>query len=117
VGQVKERMILMKDLRNTTKLVKAILEENEMARNSDSYLYLKVLEHISRREDLGLEYMTVIYFLSNISKMPVPGFETVRRTRQKVQADCPDLASNKKVAEMRMENEKEFKSYALGVTE
>lgn len=107
----------MTDLNTTTKLVKHILENNQQTRNSDSFLYLKVLEYISEKEGFALNHMTVPYFLENMNEYGFPGFETVRRTRQKLQADFPDLAACDKVQAMRMENEQAFKAYALGVLE
>lgn len=104
----------MNDLKTTTKLVKAILEQDEKARNSDSFLYLKVIEHISARKGIALTYMTVAQFLMNWKRLGFPGFETVRRTRQKVQQHHPELAACDKVAGMRMVNETEFRQYARG---
>ena len=102
----------MNELQTTTKLVKAILEEDLQARNSDSFLYLKVLEHISEKEGFALYHMTVPFFLENMKAYGFPGFETVRRTRQKVQQHHPELAASKKVAGMRMINETEFRQYS-----
>jgi hypothetical protein len=102
----------MNDLQNTTQLVKAILEEDKQARNSDSFLYLKVLEHISRKEGFAINHMTVPYFLENMKEYGFPGFETVRRTRQKVQQHHPELAACDKVKGMRMIEETEFRQYA-----
>ena len=102
----------MNELQNTTQLVKAILEEDKQARNSDSFLYLKVLEHISEKEGFAINHMTVPYFLENMKEYGFPGFETVRRTRQKVQQHHPELAASKKVAGMRMIQETEFRQYA-----
>lgn len=103
----------MNELKTTTKLVKAILEENKQARNSDSFLYLKVLEHISKQEGFAISHMTVPYFLENMKHYGFPGFETVRRTRQKIQAMFPELAACDKVADMRAAQEDEFRAYAL----
>ena len=104
----------MNDLNTTTKLVKAILEQDEMARNSDSFLYLKVLEHISNQEGFAINHMTVPYFLENMKEYGFPGFETVRRTRQKVQQHHPELAACDKVTRMRMLNETDFRRYSRG---
>lgn len=104
----------MNDLNTTTKIVKAILEQDEMARNSDSFLYLKVLEHISNQEGFAINHMTVPYFLENMKDYGFPGFETVRRTRQKVQQHHPELAACDKVAGMRMINETAFRRYSRG---
>ena len=104
----------MNDLKTVSKLVKAILEQDEQARNSDSFLYLKVLQYIADREEIFLAAMPVPYFLENMKAYGFPPFESVRRTRQKIQEHHPELAACKKVEEMRMENEKEFRAYARG---
>lgn len=41
-------------------------------------------------------------------------FESVRRTRQKVQAECPWLAACPKVGEYRAENEQAYREFARG---
>ncbi|WP_458398560.1 hypothetical protein [Anaerotignum sp.] len=105
----------MNDLNTTTKLVKYILENNQQTRNSDSFLYLKVLEHVANQKGIHLNGLTVPDFLTSMNVFGFPGFETVRRTRQKIQAECPDLAACDKVQAMRIENEQAFKAYALGV--
>jgi len=105
----------MTNLTTTTKLVKAILEENQQARNSDSYLYLKVIEHISEEEGYGLQHMTVPFFLENMNGYGFPPFESVRRTRQKIQQTYPHLAASKKVEEYRTANEEVYRAYAQGV--
>lgn len=104
----------MTELKNTTRLVKSILETDTQARNSDSILYLRVLERISKERGIHLDFLTVRNFLMSMNVLPFPPFESVRRTRQKVQAAYPELASAERVAAMRMENEKEYRAFALG---
>lgn len=104
----------MNDLKTTTKLVKAILEEDERARNSDSFLYFKVLKACGKKNGIDLYRMSVAAFLLDMDKLDVPGFETVRRTRQKIQQHHPELAACDRVAGMRMVNETEFRQYARG---
>lgn len=104
----------MKDLKQTSKLVKMILEEDKKARNSDQYLYLKVLKYIEALYDINISNMTVEHFLANTPDLPCPNFETVRRTRQKVQAQFPELAANRRVAAARAENEEVFREFATG---
>jgi hypothetical protein len=101
----------MDDLNTTTKIVKHILNTEPHTRNSDSFLYLRVLEYIADQQGLMFPAMTVQYFLTNLSDLPFPGFETVRRTRQKLQADYPDLAANTSVKAMRAEKEQEYLNY------
>lgn len=103
-----------KQLITTTNLVKTILETNTQARNSDSYLYLKVLEHIALQKGIDLQGLTVPNFLLSLNVLGLPCFETVRRSRQKIQSEYPELAANKAVQEFRAANEQEYRGYAKG---
>ena len=114
MGQVTERVIWMNELKCTSKLVKQILETDPQTRNSDCILYFKVLHVISTRNGIRLQEMTVPDFLLNMKSYGFPGFETVRRARQKIQATYPGLAASKKISEMRMINETEFRVFARG---
>lgn len=105
----------MVDLKTTTSIVKAILEEDERTRNSDSYLYLKVLEYIGRQKGMHFHLWTVATLLTSLDEFNLPPFESVRRTRQKVQQTYPHLAACKKVEEQRMANEEVYRAYARGV--
>jgi hypothetical protein len=100
------------ELKNTKALVKHILEEDQKARNSDSYLYLKVIEHIADHKGFNLWELTVPYFLKYMTDYGFPPFESVRRTRQKLQAEYPELSANRKVAAQRAENEEAFRDFA-----
>lgn len=102
----------MNDFKRITQIVKAVLENYPQTRNSDSFLYLKVLQIIGRSKGINTNNMTVEEFLLYQHKLGLPGFETVRRTRQKIQAANPELAACEKVNIMRLENEKEFRQFA-----
>ncbi len=106
----------MKKLLRTSNLVKDILTEIPATRNSDSLLYLKVIERIAAQSDqpIDLTQLTVPYFLCNIKKLNFPYFETVRRTRQKVQEQHPELKSSAEVEAVKAEKEKVYRAYALG---
>lgn len=104
----------MKDLKSTKALVQAILERDQKARNSDSYLYLTVLNIIAEKEKINLHNITVIDFLLNLKRSPFPPFESVRRARQKIQEKCPWLCSCETVSEYRAENEEAFREFARG---
>ena len=101
-----------KELRNTTKIVHIILEKDEYARNSDSYLYLKVCEKIGNDRGINLSTMSVPHFFLHLKAYNLPGFETVRRTRQKLQAEHPELSGDSNVEAQRILNEESFKEYA-----
>ena len=105
----------MNDLKTTTALVKSILEQDKQCRNSDSFLYLKVLSVIGKQRGIDIEKMSVPYFLVHLHGAGFPGFETVRRTRQKIQQHHPELAACESVEGFRAENEAEYIEYARGV--
>lgn len=100
------------ELKNIKALVKTILEQDQRARNSDSFLYMKVIEHLDKNNGSNFSKMTVSCFLVNMSNLKAPSFETVRRTRQKLQAEFPELSANKKVTEFRADNEEVFREFA-----
>jgi len=102
----------MENLKKVTALVQNILEGDVQARNSDSFLYLKVLERFDQHFGYDLHDMSIVSFLLNMKEMGVPPFESVRRARQKVQAAFPHLAACDKVAEMRGINETTYREYA-----
>lgn len=101
----------MLDLKNTTALVKSILEHDKQCRNSDSFLYLKVLSATAKQKGIDLEKMTVPYFLLNLHGAGLPPFESVRRARQKIQEHNPHLAACEAVEGFRAENEAEYRAF------
>ena len=93
-------------------LVQYILENDERARNSDSYLYMKVLSVVAERNGINLDKISVPFFLAYLQGKEFPPFETVRRNRQKLQREYPELQANKVVKEYRAENENVHREYA-----
>lgn len=102
----------MNELKNVSALVKSILTEDERARNTDNYLYLRVLEHYSGMKGTDIHTMTVPVFLKELDKHSFPGFETVRRSRQKVQATYEELAPNEAVGRRRVKRETVYREFA-----
>lgn len=102
----------MSNLQSTAKIVKEMLEKFPEARSNDNFLYLKVLEHISKKEGYGFKFMTVQYFLENMRFYGFPPFESVRRTRQKIQVQNPKLKGSSTTVAARAAKEKEYKDYA-----
>lgn len=102
----------MNNPENVVGIVKMILEENEQSRNSDSYLYLKVLEYLDKVNDTMFCRIPVRILLTRMNEYKIPGFETVRRTRQKIQAKHPELAACRKVEGFRDANERVFREFA-----
>ena len=98
----------MTELKNTTKLVKKVLEEVPATRNSDNYLYIKVVGEINQH---ALR-MPLAVVLQNLNTFNLPSIETVGRCRRKLQAEFPALRADKTVEEYRSELETEFREWA-----
>lgn len=103
-----------KELQTVTTLVKFLLTNYTQARNSDSFLYLKVIESQAYDKGINLNTLSVIKFLTNSAELGFAPFETVRRTRQKVQREFPELAACSEVQELRYENEQAYREFARG---
>ena len=78
------------------------------------YLYFRVINAIANQNNIDLTRISVTVFLLNMNELPFPPFESVRRTRQKVQRECPWLAPSRVVEEYRAENEVAYREFALG---
>lgn len=102
----------MRDLKTVSALVKQILEKNVEARNSDNILYLEVLRYYSSEISIDLHHLSVPDFLMKLEQKGFPAFETVRRSRQKVQATYPELAATGAVGAFRARNEKVYREFA-----
>lgn len=89
-------------------LVKEVLEENEKARNSDNILYVQVC-YMLNPSVARLPFGEVMVRLDAYG---LPPFESVRRTRQKIQAERPDLRPCDEVELFRAENETAYKEFA-----
>ena len=106
-------VLTMTDLKKTSAIVEHLLRTNKQTRNSDSYLYLKVLEYLDEQRDDSVSRLPVSTFLRYLDDFNVPGFETVRRARQKMQVKFPELAACEKVQEGRFVNEQRYRAFAL----
>lgn len=102
------------ELKTTTALVKTILQEDKQARNSDSFLYFKVLKKLGSEKAVDIDSIPITLFLLKMADWGFPPFESVRRARQKLQAEFPELSGSREVKEYREENEAAFRAYARG---
>lgn len=84
-----------------------IMQEDEKTRSSDSLLYYKVLEVYAEAKGIDIHTMTVPELLLEMYG-DLPPFESVRRSRQKIQVLHPDLRAAPEVQRMRMEQEQEY---------
>lgn len=76
----------------TTELVYKILQNHPGARNSDNQLYYLVCSVVGKRNGVDIESMPMPRFFLHMKEFGMPNFETVRRTRQRIQAEHPELA-------------------------
>lgn len=103
------------ELMTTTNIVKKLLENDPQTRNSDSYLYLKVLGVVEREKNISVNQVPVKKFLMHMAEWGFPPFESVRRARQKLQNTFPELSAKPEIKAARKENEKAVKEYAVGI--
>jgi len=101
-------MTAMNKLETIAAVVKNILIDFPETRNSDELLYLKVCQHFNPSIAL-FPFGTV---LPNYKTYDLPSWKSVERSRRKVQASHPELASNRKIKQLRTEQEAEYKQFA-----
>ena len=98
----------MKQLKTIENMVRAVLKKDKETRNDDMLLYLKVCNACLKNAGA----MTFAEVMTGYKFYGFPPFESVRRTRQKLQADCPELAGNLRVRQLRARQEKAYREYA-----
>lgn len=104
----------MNEIKNTADLVKQVLILNPKARNSDNYLYYVVCKVKLSGQGIDIDSLSFKDGLLQRNEYGLPNFETVRRTRQKLQHENPDLASDSHVKEQREILEESFREFARG---
>lgn len=96
---------MQKEFKKIRDLVKEILKNYPETRNSDSALYSKVVEQLNKSA-LDKPFGEV---MANLKEMGLPGFETVRRSRQKIQELYEELKACDVVQDYRTELEEEYR--------
>jgi len=102
------------NLDTTTGIVKRLLTEEPATRGSDNLLIQRVLEVIAAHYGVDLEEVSIVTFLHEYAGSEFPAFETIRRTRQKVQQQYPELKPNETVQKFRAEQERQYREFARG---
>lgn len=105
----------MESIRNTAELVRAALEYNAKARNSDTYLYYIICKGLLKAKGVDINEISLKDGLLHRKEYNLPNFETVRRTRQKIQQNNPEFAGTEETEVMRTIREEQFKNYARSV--
>lgn len=99
---------LMDSLKTIEGKVRAVLQENEVARNDDMVLYLALCNLYLK--DAGA--MPLARILLNHKELGLPSFESVGRTRRKLQEKCPELLGSVRMQKIRAKGEKAYRRYA-----
>lgn len=105
-------MSLKRNLLTAKAVIETVLTTDTKARNSDTYLYLRVFSMFALTKGIDLETLSVADFLRNMKEYGFPSFETIRRARQKLQAENPALAADCFTKEKRAENETIYNAFA-----
>ena len=79
-------------------------------------LYYRVAERIGWKDGTDPLSQPFGAVICDLASYNLPSFETVRRTRQKVQQTFPELAGTERVEAMRTAKEEDYKKYARMVT-
>ncbi len=104
-----------RELKTTQDVVMTVLQEQPRTRNSDNLLYYTVCKIIGLKNGINLDSVSMPSFFLHMKEYNMPAFETVRRARQKIQADYPELAGCSNVEGQRKLNEEVFREYARGM--
>lgn len=102
----------MKHIRRTSDIVKNVLELVPEARDDDDLLYVNVCQAISPM--ICHQPFGQVMMLRRTYK--IPPYESVRRTRQKLQASYPELRGSDEAEAQRVVNEGIVKDYARSVS-
>ena len=98
----------MDNLKTVEGKVKAILQKNEDARNDDMVLYLALCNLYLA--DAG--NMPLAQILTNYKELGLPSFESVGRTRRKLQEKYPELLGSVRMQKIRAKGEKAYRRYS-----
>lgn len=96
------------ELKTVKKMVEKLLKENLILRGDDDLLFCEICRQIKPETQL----MSVCEFFLMRKKMGLPSFESVRRSRQKVQEEHPELKPCERVQESRKRQEEKFYNFA-----
>ena len=96
----------MKELKRTSQIVLKLLKEDVLTRKDDNYLIKRVNETIVP----GSSEMTLNQVLGLITQKQLPCFESIRRSRQKMQEKYSELNDIDTVIH-RTDKEEEYREF------
>lgn len=100
-------------IRGVAKRVREALKQSHTARNCDNWLYYSICKEILAEAKIDADTLTFKDALLRRNELNLPPFESVRRARQKVQAENPELSADAEVTAMRDVQENEYFEFAV----
>lgn len=106
----------MSKIKRFESVVLKVLEEQPHTRLDDMFLTARVYDELLKNRAIGIYIYTLTfdYVCYHRAELGLPTFETVRRTRQKIQSKRPDLVDESTLTKRRKFVE-EYKEYAKEV--
>ncbi len=98
------------DINKVKDIVEKVLVDDEKSRGSDARLYSNICKLINIQATSRPFYEVV----ENPAKYGFPNYETVRRTRQKIQEEREELRPSKIVQDGRKEAEQMYLDFVRG---
>lgn len=98
----------MSKLKRVEPVVKEVLEQNEESR-SDDFLLITEVYYKLKPECIEMPFSVVMLGHKYLN---LPYFESIRRTRQKLQAKYKELRPSEKVQEARTNKQSEYIEYS-----
>lgn len=98
----------MSRLKNTSDLVKEVLQDVQETRSSDDLLYIEVCGRINPTAT-SFPFQEILRHRKDLG---FPPFESVRRARQKIQQHSPELCATEEAEGYRTVEEEKYRSYA-----
>lgn len=98
----------MDNLKTVEGKVKAVLQKNEDARNDDMVLYLALCNLYLKNAGT----MPLAEIMTRHKELGLPSFESVGRTRRKLQAEHPELLGSIRIQKIRAKQEQNYRRYA-----
>ncbi len=102
----------MKRLQTVESIIRPILERSIEARNDDMVLFRLVCCECIKHQAF-LENTSFDDVMKNYRQYGIPRFESVRRTRQKIQVKSPELGCSPEVRRARRKAETAYRNYAV----
>lgn len=99
----------MNRLYKVESIVKEVLQEYEETRSDDFELITYVYDKINP----NIKYYKFNEVMLGHKELNIPYFETIRRTRQKLQAKYEELRPSKDIQIARINKESDYINYAL----